>query len=641
MSAIAMARTVFERIQSRRAKPSVDTPSAAPPLSTCPEPRQDLPVSTTSCTGRLVASEAIPRLAADIVEWGAPVALDTETTGLDPERDRVRLIQLCVNGGVFVIDVFALPNAKAALAPLFAALQAVEVVGHNLQFDLRFLAKLGFVPGNVFCTMLAGQVLHAGERDDDTNGWIKHSLAVVLERELGVTLDKRHQKSDWSRPVLTPEQLRYAARDVQHLLPLADRLKEQLAAANLTSTADLEMRALLGIAWAVPVAVDGSAWSVLARTAESERVRLAEAMDAIAPNRDCLPGTEARNWNSPEEVKAAFRDVDIPLTSTDDDTLADVDHPLAGLVREFRAAAKRAGTYGLGWLDEHAPNGFVLPSWNQLGAQARMSCSSPNLQQIPRGIAYRKCFVSRPGRVLVKADYSQIELRVAAVVAKESLMIAAYAKGEDLHTLTAAALTGKPVAEVAKADRQLAKAVNFGLLYGMGWRSLGRYAASNYGVTLADDEAKRYRTAFFRSYPGLKSWHAEVEHTLKVALHPDPDVVLAAWTRGGRRRLIPATKRDACGTAYPNKTEHLNFPVQGTAADGMKAAISLLWERRDQCRGAVPVLFVHDEVVIEVPEEDAERARDWLVAAMVDGMQPLIPGVPVIVEATIAKSWGG
>ena len=111
-------------------------------------------------------------------------------------------------------------------------------------------------------------------------------------------------------------------------------------------------------------------------------------------------------------------------------------------------------------------------------------------------------------------------------------------------------------------------------------------------------------------------------------------------TRGGRRRTLPVGKKGKRGV-YANVTEALNFPVQGTAADGMKAAVGLLWERRDQCPGAVPVLFVHDEIVVEVAADRADAAAAWLKTCMVDGMAPLITPVPVEVEATVGPTWGG
>src|SRR5262249_46588280 len=147
----------------------------------------------------------------------------------------------------------------------------------------------------------------------------------------------------------------------------------------------------------------------------------------------------------------------------------------------------------------------------QLGAESgRMSSSNPNLQNIPRGSEYRRCFTAPPGRCLIKADYSQIELRIAAKVADERVMIAAYQSGQDLHRLTAARVLGKPDGEVTKADRQIAKSLNFGLVYGMGWRGLKGYALTNYGVVLTDAQARGYRDGFFKAYPGLRAWHDRV-----------------------------------------------------------------------------------------------------------------------------------
>jgi DNA polymerase-1 len=246
-----------------------------------------------------------------------------------------------------------------------------------------------------------------------------------------------------------------------------------------------------------------------------------------------------------------------------------------------------------------------------------MSCKEPNLQQLPRDARYRRCFVAPPGRVLVMADYSQIELRAAAKIAGDRRMLAAYQSGEDLHTLTARSLLGKN--EVSMGDRQLAKAVNFGLLYGQGAAGLMRYALANYGVKLTEDEARRHREAFFRTYPGLRKWHRSVG-----------DPAIETRTLAGRRR--------ADVTAF---TEKLNTPVQGTAADGLKRALALLWDRRAARPDAFTVLFVHDEIVIEAPEPDADLAAAWLRRAMIDGMAPLIDPVPVDVEVTVGPTWAG
>jgi DNA polymerase-1 len=270
-----------------------------------------------------------------------------------------------------------------------------------------------------------------------------------------------------------------------------------------------------------------------------------------------------------------------------------------------------------------------------------MSCSDPSLQQIKRDSDYRRCFVAHPGHVLVKADYSQIELRIAAKISDDRRMIDAYYEGKDLHVMTAATVLGKEPNQVTKADRQLAKAVNFGLLFGMGAPALRSYALKNYGVPLTEVQAEEYRAAFFRAYPGLESWHKRVGRLARRLFRQDPTGTHETRTLGGRRRVLPVAKKDAAGKLYPNRSEALNAPVQGTGADGLKAAIALLGDRRASCPGVVPLIFCHDEIVLEAPEADADPAAAWLKQAMLDGMAPLVKPVPVEVEVTVGRTWGG
>jgi DNA polymerase-1 len=239
------------------------------------------------------------------------------------------------------------------------------------------------------------------------------------------------------------------------------------------------------------------------------------------------------------------------------------------------------------------------------------------MQQLPRG-EYRRCVAAPPGRLLVKADFSHVELRIACKVSGDVAMLDAYRRGDDLHTATAKAVLG--LTEVTKQHRQLAKALNFGLLYGMGAARFREYARTNYGVELTLDQAKKYRNSFFRLYPGLARWHRRA----------GGDDSVATRTLVGRRRL--AVKRF---------TEKLNTPVQGTGADGLKMALALLWERRSECPGAFPVLVVHDEIVVECDEAQAEAASAWLRRAMLEGMAPLIDPVPVEVEVKVGRTWGG
>ncbi|HVK11061.1 MAG TPA: DNA polymerase, partial [Gemmataceae bacterium] len=199
----------------------------------------------------------------------------------------------------------------------------------------------------------------------------------------------------------------------------------------------------------------------------------------------------------------------------------------------------------------------------------------------------------------------------------DKALTAAYDRGEDLHTLTAKAVLG--IQDVTKGHRQLAKAINFGLLYGMGAKGFRQYAKTTYGVGMTEGEAGEYRNAFFRAYPGLRKWHNRAGDKPK-----------DTRTLTGRRVL-----------GVERFNEKLNLPVQGTGADGLKAAMGLLWERRAEVPTARLVLAVHDELVVEVPEADAERAKTWLVTAMKDGMAPLVAPIPVEVEARVGRSWAG
>jgi DNA polymerase I len=271
-------------------------------------------------------------------------------------------------------------------------------------------------------------------------------------------------------------------------------------------------------------------------------------------------------------------------------------------------------------------DGRIYASWRQLrAATGRMACDHPNLQNIPRSGPLRSYIRAPEGRLFVIADYSQIELRIAAKISGDKEMLSAYAEGRDLHALTAQNLAGRN--EVSNDNRKLAKAVNFGLLYGMGAKGLQAYALKSYGVEMTLEEAVLYRRRFFRTYPDLKRWH---DNERRAWLRGGTET----WTLSGRRRMY-----------VQRLTDHLNSPVQGTAADGLKLALTLLWEHRDECLGAMPILVCHDEVIVECDAEQAADAKAWLEKAMIGGMEVVLNGtdevhVPVEVESRIARSWG-
>jgi DNA polymerase-1 len=567
----------------------------------------------------LVTNPADLPMVAAALDNTALVGLDCETTGLDPRTDRVRLLCLScdtIDGGTFtyLIDVAAVDPS-----PLWEALSGKELAIHNAAFDLAFLARLGFTPAApVHDTMLMARALAMGGPD------FHHcSLKDCARRELSLDLDKSLQREDWSG-ALTPGMLAYAARDALTHRRLYGALRPKVEKAGLADVLSIEERALPAFVWLALAGApfDRAAWQALADEARAEANDLARRLDEAAPARPGYLSTAgAWSWDSPQQVKLALDVAGCPVEDTDDETLAGIDHPLAALLRDYRAATKRVGTYGTDWLQRVAADGRIYASWNQLGTVAgRTSCSEPNLQQVPRDKRYRRCFAAPEGRVLVKADYSQLQLRIAAKIAGEKHMLAAYQAGEDLHTLTARQITGK--ADVTGDDRQIAKAVNFGLLFGLGAKGLRGYARSNYGLSLSEEQAKQYRRTFFATYPGLERWHKRAGNSRAKECR----------TLAGRRRLLDDK------TPY---THRLNTPVQGTEADGAKLAMALLWERREQAPGAFPVLFGHDEIVVECDAGQADAAKAWLRQAMVDAMAPLIDPVPVEVETKAGRTWAG
>jgi DNA polymerase-1 len=541
-------------------------------------------------------------------------------TALDPRRGRLRLVQLATRDHVYLLDAFACD--PRTLTEVFTA--GPRLIGHNLRFDLQFLAAAGLPvpPGDrLFDTQVVSQLLDAGIPPEKG----RHTLKSVAARYLNRALDKSEQTSNWGG-VLTDTQLAYAAEDAAVLVPLALALGDALTAADLWPVARLEMRALPAVVWleqtGAPFATE--AWCALSDAAVAEQLRLEQALTEESGQRDLL-GAGTVNWGSPAQVVRLLQTRGHAVQRADEETLcllADQE-PLARLLLDHREATKRAGTYGITWAQRHVhpTTGRVHANWLQLGSRAgRMSCTDPNLQQVPRTPAYRACFRPPAGRVFVIADYSQVELRIAAQICGDATMRAAYQVGADLHARTAATVLGCEETAVTKEQRQLAKALNFGLQFGMGAKTLRAHAARDYGVQLSETEADRFRQKFFQTYPGLHRWHRE--HA------GDKAAPIETRTLAGRRRQSVA-----------KFTEQVNTPVQGTGADGLKAALALLWERRDVCRTAVPVFAVHDEVVVEVDATDADAVRAWLVSAMEDGMQPLLPDVPVVVESAIGADW--
>jgi len=336
-----------------------------------------------------------------------------------------------------------------------------------------------------------------------------------------------------------------------------------------------------------------------------------------------------RKWNigSHVQLKEVFSKVGVELKDTSYETLVELvgEHPLLDLLLQWKDKQKEATTFGVEWLKHvREDTGRVHPDWRQLGARSgRMSCSDPNLQQIPRGEC-RRGIIAKEGHLFVRADFSQIEARIVAKISNDPVMLELFQSGGDIHKYAARAVLKKK--DISSNDRQIGKSLVFGLLFSMGVRSLRKYCKINYGVQMTEGEAEIFRNRFFQAFPGLAAWHRKVQCSCETQI--DFRSLL------GRRRVVMGSEE------YGRMGIGLNHPVQGSAADLIKMSVREVWERRAEFPAGKLVMLVHDEIVCEVKESVAVEYGKWLKDIMEEVGNSFLNPVPVTADVKISRLWG-
>jgi len=365
---------------------------------------------------------------------------------------------------------------------------------------------------------------------------------------------------------------------------------------------------------------------------------LSERIGQVQARIYALAGEDTFNINSTQQLgQILFERLGLPpvkKTKTGWSTNAEVleklrgQHPIIEEILEYRQLTKLKSTYADGLGKVIAPDGRIHTSFqNTVTATGRLSSTEPNLQNIPvrteLGAELRKMFVAPAGKVLVDADYSQIELRLLAHIAGDQAMIDGFRSGEDIHTITAAQVFGVARSEVTPLMRRSAKAVNFGIVYGISPFSLSQ----DIGVTVA--EAKEYMDKYFAHYAGVRAYmDAVVEQAREQGF---------VSTLYGRRRWVPELKSSNFNTRSFGERVALNAPIQGTAADIIKLAMIRVRDRlkAEGLEGRL-VLQVHDELIVECPELEAEAVCK-LVEEEMEGVAAL--SVPLLAETHAGRSW--
>ena len=591
---------------------------------------------------------------------GLVFAFDTETA-MAPDSFRgwnyVRLLQFAnERGEEFFLDTLEMGTAEIGLVRDFLQRSDIEVIGQNLAFDYRVMLGCGIYLGGrpsqthmpaLWDTMLASQVLYNGKAN------VKHNLGALVKRELGEEVDKTLQKNNWMEAVLNEEEVAYAMNDVRLTLRCCKVLHDKVRSHGLWDTYLLECALIPSVVEMEstgmrldPEAI-GTTLGVYEQEVEQCRAcfletldgRLqAEGLEALPRDEDGAFNTRARdvgsirlgtkryagfNVNSAQQVLRYFNSLGIE--PVDDNGKASLDKKVLArfqsdeLVRMFRSYKNVEKRYGMAQkLTEHTDvDHRIRARFMPMGTgTGRWSSSGPNLQQIPRDPEFRCAFRAAEGRVIVEADFSAMELRIAAALAGERKMLDAFNAGQDVHTLTASLMYGVPMERVEKSQRQAAKSANFGLLYGSGPKGLVNYFAT-VGIFISVKQGAEFHEMWHGAYPAFGAWHRECQAKADAGQHMTTVI--------GRRRYLFGDDNKV--------TTQANNLVQGTGADIAKAAMVEIQRKLPDT--AKLVATVHDSYLVECEEGDARE----VLALMLEEME--VAGRSIIGDKVALKGEGG
>ena len=547
-------------------------------------------------------SRAMPELSALTAQEAEARIRAAETLGLALPGDDLDSLSLCDGEAIFTLNWGELGEDYNRLLRLVFSPE-VKKSAHGVK-DLMGLALaegLG-TEGFVFDTELAAYVLDPTESGYD--------LGKLTKRYLGAELPEARAALE----LMAPMRAKLAENGAEKLyfdieLPLCQVLAEMERAGFL---------------------VDRKA---LADFGES----LTAGIDALQRGIWELAGHEF-NINSPKQLgEVLFDELMLPAgkkTKTGWSTNADIlekligKHPIIGDILEYRMLTKLKSTYADGLLKVISADGRIHTNFRMtVTATGRLSSTEPNLQNIPvrreLGAQIRRMFVAAPGCVLVDADYSQIELRLLAHISGDETMQNAFKSGEDIHAVTASQVFGLPLAEVTPAQRSSAKAVNFGIVYGISAFSLAQ------DIKVSPAEARAYIDAYMQKYHGVREYMDRVIAEAKERGYVE--------TLFGRRRPVPELKASNFNTRSFGERVARNMPIQGTAADIIKLAMVNVRRRlRAEGMEARLILQVHDELIAECPEREAERVTALLEEEM---ERAVTLSVPLTAEAHSGHSW--
>ncbi|MCA1841288.1 MAG: hypothetical protein LC723_13360 [Actinobacteria bacterium] len=597
------------------------------------------------------------------------VAFDLETSGYDEGKSGVFVVSLAVTTAENRCYAVPLchkdapgPEWWTVLQDIARAMRKVPVrIGHNAKFDCRWLAQFdASVPCN-FDTMLAAHIL-----DENRIKGLKGLAAIVLGApEWDIHIKAGKKDPPWYEQQPLAEILRYNALDTWHTMRLYRVFKPQLEEQPRLKTVfeKIMMPASQSFVHIERhgVYVDRNRLVKHAEHCETEIARIEDLLCACAPENPPY----SINWNPSNFLRwFLFEYHDLPVLAKGKtgpsvaegvmERLADLDHQAADIVRlllERTRWEKMRSTYFAPYQELITEDSRLRTTFKLAGTVTGRLASGKadadkvtgssqirgvNLQQVPRDKLVRGLFGAPPGWLNVSADYSQLELRLAAELAQEPTMLSLYRQGADIHRAMAMRMTGKPADAVTKEERTRAKAVNFGFLYGMGAEGFVTQAFSDYGVRVSLEEAERFRDLFFSEFAGLRSWHSKQKRLVHKYKRVESPL--------GRVRHLPDIDSPDRSVVAEAERQAINSPVQGLGSDLCLLSINLLHRKfieyglRSQITGNV-----HDAINFEIPEDEL-----WVTLPMVKQVMENPPltrlfgvtfTVPIIVDLSVGDHW--
>lgn len=578
-------------------------------------------------------------------------AVDTETTGLlAVDADVVGYAFSFTPGEGWYVPVRGLHAGEGGdpyldpaevarrLKPLLESEDSLKV-GQNIKYDINVLKGAGIdLAGPLFDTMIAAALLHPERRTNNMDDLARDLLGVKTTPIKELIGRGKKQKSMLEVPLA--EVAAYAAEDADVTWRLYTQLIESLKAADeelqqLFYDVELPLVTVLASMEREGVELDAEALNEYAASLTGRVKDLRESLYEAAG--------EEFNPDSPKQLgEILFDKLGLPVikrTKTSRSTDAEVlerlseetNHPLPQLLLEYRELSKLLGTYV-----EPLPSylarstGRLHASFHQTGAATgRLSSSDPNIQNIPvrtaAGREIRRAFRASAGKSLVMADYSQVELRMLAHFSQDEQLVKAFREGLDIHSFVASELFGVPLGEVDREQRNVAKTVNFGIIYGQSAFGLART------LNISQGEAARFIGAYKERYQGLERFLAQCVNEALESGH--------VTTILGRRRAINEIRSRNRNLRLLGERLAINTVIQGSAADLIKVAMVRLNERLSREESEARLLIqVHDELVLETPAETATAVMETAVAVMTSAL-PL--DVPLRVDAAVAQDWLG